>query len=232
MQFKITILASMLALAGACSPAKADSVPKPICAAISSHVVEVRTDGDLSSLTERERANLAHYLDRVRATGKRLPFQLYIFRGTLPWEPELRLSLIFPSRNCDQEKCFGTAILPNENRTDAVSFAYRNNLIVEPYRGSTNIVAGFQERDATSYIFMDDQERKFIAFHDVHRLPLDVPWNPGTIRQAKPIRSSVSIIDTRPSVVQPSRPNYKECFKNMFEASGFIPASTPKTRSR
>jgi hypothetical protein len=232
MQLKITILASMLALGSACFSAKADSVPKPICAAISSHLVEVRIDGDLSSLTERERANLAHYLDRVKASGKRLPFQVYIFHGTLPWEPELRLSLIFPTKKCDQEKCFGTAILPNENMTDVVRFAYRNNLIVEPYRGSTSIIAGFQERDATSYIFMDDQERKFIAFHDVHRLPLDVPWNPGTIKHAKPIRSIASIIDTRPSVVQPSRPNYKECFKNMFEASGFIPAGTPRTRSK
>ena len=223
MQSKMTILALTLALGGGWPSARADSVPMPACGAISSRVIEVRTDGDLSNLTERERTNLTYYLNHLKATGEQASFQVFLFRGTLPWGPELRLSLIFPSRGCDQGKCIGTAVLPGEQGIELKAFSYRKNMIAEPYRGSTKLFGEFHERNSTSYIFMDEKERYFIAFNDVWRLPSNVQWTSLTLKQAQPVRSEARMLSLKRQSDQPARRHYPLCFKNMFEAEGIFP---------
>jgi hypothetical protein len=231
MKSKIIVLASIFAL-GSGSPSYADSSPKASCGAISPRVLEVRTDGDLSQLTERERTNLRYYLTQLKAAGELISSQVFLYRNTRPLEPDLRLTLIFSARSCD-EKCIGTAVLPGESGMELKRFSFHKNMIVEQYAGTTRTLGHYYERNATSYVFMDENERHFIAFYDVLRLSKNVPWwDLAALKQAQSVRSESRVLDLKWDKDHPVRPYYPLCFGNMFEAEGpfVIPSRQPRIR--
>ena len=219
-------------MSGAGSVARADSVPRTHCGAISPRVIEVRTDGDFTQLTDRERSNLSYYLSRLKAAGEPVPSRLYLYRSSLVLEPAQRMSLIFPFRDCDEKKCIGTAVLPGESGTELKRFSYRRNMIVEPYLGATRASGQYYERDSRSYVFMDESERRFIAFHDVWRFSTNVAWSDfAAISKAQAVRSEARLLDLKREKLHPARPYYPFCFGNMFEADGpfVIPYRQPRT---
>jgi hypothetical protein len=166
-------------------------------------------------LTERERINVSHYLSARKDPNQA---RIYLYRSRHSWEPEPNLSLIFPARDCERS-CVGTAVLPRNDGFDLIDFSYRKNFIAEPYYGQPKIIDGFQEKRSRSYIFMDRRERRLIAFFDFQRLPIGVPWNRETMKQAQSVRSGYSALDFSFNLHR----NYPACYKNIFEVHGIIP---------
>lgn len=165
-------------------------------------------------LTERERINVSHYLSARKDPDRS---RIYLYRSRHSWEPEPNLSLIFPTRDCERS-CIGTAVLPRGDQFDLVDFSYRKNLIGEPSSSQAKTVNGFQEKQSTLYFFMDVAERNFVAFFDFQQLPVGIPWNLETLKQAQSVRSTMSILRVRDRTK-----NYIACFKNVFGVEGMIP---------
>jgi hypothetical protein len=199
------------------SAVRADDTPRSTCAAIAPRLLEIYLARGVSTLplTERERINVSHYLSARKDPDRS---RIYLYRSRHSWEPEPNLSLIFPTRDCERS-CIGTAILPRLGGFDLVDFSYRKNLIARPYNGEPETIDGFQEKRSTSYILMDPHERRLVAFFDFQRLPLAIPWNKETLKQAQSVRSSHSVLENSPI----RHRNYLACYKNVFEVNGFIP---------
>jgi hypothetical protein len=211
------IFACVALLTGSTENLKADDWPKTSCTTISARVLEIRTD-DLSSLSQRQQANISYYLAEEARENKKKPRKLSIINDATFRNQQLNFSLIFPNGGC-QHRCVGTAVLPGSGKIRLQKFSYRNNLVVQP--NSQPAAVSDRQYRSLSLVLLDEKERTFFAFYDVFR-------RPPTDRNGKPLDAdflSSEFIATAAKDAPSKYENYLACLQNVFNVEDVMPGS-------
>jgi hypothetical protein len=211
------ILACLALLTGDAANLRADDTPKAYCQTIPEWTVEIRTN-DLSSLNQRQRANIAYYLaNEAQETGK-IPATLRIFKDEPLWNQTLNFSLIFPYGRCPHpNRCTGTAVLPGLDKIRLQKFSYRRNLVMAPYVQS--VTATNLQNISASLVLFDEKEQSFLRFYDVYQTPaID-----GNGKQLRPdyLRSEYTVMMTGRERFKSS--SYSACLQNVFNVRDRMP---------
>ena len=213
------IFTCLALLIGGTANLRGDDTPKTSCETISERMLEIRTD-DLSSLSQRQQANIAYYLaEEARQNGK-IPTRLSIFNDKPLWNQKLNFSLIFPYGGCPHaHRCAGTAVLPGLDKIRLQKFYYRRNLVIAP--NVQPVTATNLKNISASLVLLDEKEQSFLKFYDVYQMPA-IDGN-GKPQEPDYVRSEYSVIATKRGPLKNS--SYLACLKNVFNVRDVMPGS-------